>query len=117
MRLRGETPPPRDEWPMTETRLPAFADLEKAWTAEEPRTRALLAGITDWNKEVEWRSPYAPPGKTILMTATRADVVTQMVLHEVHHRAQAMAMLRQLGVPAQNLDYSVFMYRQREEPA
>lgn len=30
---------------------------------------------------------------------------------------QAMAMLRLLGVEAQNLDYSLFMYTRREEPA
>ncbi|MGQ0549944.1 MAG: DinB family protein [Armatimonadota bacterium] len=40
-----------------------------------------------------------------------------MLLHEVHHRAQAMAMLRQLGVEAQNLDYIQFVRRVREEPA
>jgi uncharacterized damage-inducible protein DinB len=48
---------------------------------------------------------------------TPADVATQLCFHEVHHRAQAMAMLRQLGVEAQNLDYNAFMYGRREEPA
>jgi len=36
------------------------------------------------------------------------------LMHEVHHRAQAMAMLRQLGVAAQNLDYGVFAFKERE---
>ena len=35
---------------------------------------------------------------------------TTRTLREIHHRAQAMAMLRQLGVPAQDLDYSFLMY-------
>lgn len=47
---------------------------------------------------------------------TRGEAATQMLLHEVHHRAQAMAMLRQLGVEAQNLDYIGFVRRVREGP-
>ena len=55
--------------------------------------------------------------KTIVVTATTGDIATQLCFHEIHHRAQAMAMLRQLGIAAENLDYSLFMYRRREEPA
>jgi uncharacterized damage-inducible protein DinB len=39
-----------------------------------------------------------------------------MLLHEVHHRAQAMATLRQLGVEAQNLDYMTFAAKREEFP-
>jgi uncharacterized damage-inducible protein DinB len=39
-----------------------------------------------------------------------------MLMHEIHHRAQAMAMLRQLGVEAQNLDYISFAARRQEYP-
>jgi uncharacterized damage-inducible protein DinB len=53
----------------------------------------------------------------VLYSATLGDIATQLVLHEVHHRAQAMAMLRQFGVAAQNLDYYIFVRREREEPA
>ena len=53
----------------------------------------------------------------LLSLAKKGDIAAQLLLHEVHHRAQAMAMLRQLGVEAQNLDYSLFVYRRREEPA
>ncbi|MDR7554446.1 MAG: DinB family protein [Armatimonadota bacterium] len=115
-RLRGEPLPPPDQWPVREDRLPAFADLERFWTEMAPRTRALLAGITDWATEVTYQ--FARPGQPVVwITATKADLVTQMLLHEVHHRAQAMAMLRQLGVAAQNLDYSAFMFRRREASA
>jgi uncharacterized damage-inducible protein DinB len=47
----------------------------------------------------------------VTLTATKAAIATQLLLHEVHHRAQAMAILRQLGVPAQDLDYIVFVQR------
>jgi len=48
------------------------------------------------------------------MTATAGDIATQLVLHEVHHRAQAMAMLRHLGRPVQDIDYNDLMYERVE---
>lgn len=114
-RLQRETIPPRDQWPINVKRQPTFPELEAAWTAQVPETRRTLAAITDWETPFEYR--VSQPGKTIVITATPADVATQLCFHEVHHRAQVMAMLRQLGVEAQNLDYSTFMYGRREEPA
>ena len=115
LRLRGDPMPPREEWPISEKLQPAFGDLETVWTAQVPRTRAVLAGISDWGRPIEYR--VSQPGKTIVVSTTPGDVATQLCFHEVHHRAQAMAMLRQLGVAAQNLDYSLFMFTRREEPA
>jgi hypothetical protein len=45
------------------------------------------------------------PDKIVVSMAAKADLATPLLLHEVHHRVQAMARLRQLGVEAQNLDY------------
>ena len=42
--------------------------------------------------------------------ATAGGIAGQLLFHEVHHRAQVMAMLRQAGVAAENLDYSVLMW-------
>jgi hypothetical protein len=47
-------------------------------------------------------------------TLSKEDIAIQMLLHEVHHRAQAMVVLRQLGVPAENLDYARFVVRREE---
>jgi uncharacterized damage-inducible protein DinB len=116
-RLGGSPTPPRAEWPINADRQPTFPALEAAWTAQQPGVRALIAGITDWQRQREWPSLVAPPDKKVTLSATLGDMVTQLFLHEVHHRAQAMAMLRQLGVQAQNLDYSIFMFTRREEPA
>jgi uncharacterized damage-inducible protein DinB len=116
-RIAGTTVPPREEWPISETKQPGFAGLEKAWKDLEPRTRALFAGLGDGTQQRQWQSPVAPPGKRVMMTATVNDLVSQFLFHEVHHRAQAMAMLRQFGVAAQNLDFSATMFTRREEPA
>lgn len=116
-RLRdpGAAPLPREQWPISAERQPAFPELESAWTGQAPQTRRALAEIIDWETPVEYR--VSPPGKTVFVSASRGDIATQLCFHEVHHRAQAMAMLRHLGVAAQNLDYSIFMFRRREEPA
>lgn len=108
--------PPREQWPITEQRQATFRDLEAAWTEQVPRTRVVLAGITDWDTMLEYRrSPQ--PGKVVVVNATKSDLAMQMYMHEVHHRAQVMAMLRQFGVAAQNLDYGVFAFKEREESA
>src|SRR3972149_2537846 len=114
-RLGGESIPPEAEWPINEERRPTFADLEPIWRDQAPRTRALLGEARDWNQVIESR--VQRPDKTIVVTATTADIATQLCFHEIHHRAQAMAMLRQLGVPAQDLDYSLLMYRRGAGPA
>ena len=46
----------------------------------------------------------------VRMRATAGGVASQLLFHEVHHRAQVMAMLRQVGVAAENLDYGVLMF-------
>ena len=116
-RLREEPLPPPplpDTFPISETRQAAFADLEKAWTAQAKETRATLGGITDWSRTVSRR--FEEGDKVIISTTSKADLATQLLMHEVHHRAQAMAMLRQLGVEAQNLDYGAFTARREEYP-
>src|SRR5579864_4472701 len=117
MRLRGEPLPPPplpDTFPVGETRQPTFADLEKVWTAQAPQTRATLAGTTDWSKTVTRRLEQGD--KVAIVTVSKAEIGVQMLMHEVHHRAQVMAMLKQLGVEAQNLDYIGFVARREEYP-
>jgi uncharacterized damage-inducible protein DinB len=36
-------------------------------------------------------------------------IAGQLLFHEIHHRAQVMAMRHQVGVKAENLDYSLLM--------
>ena len=114
-RLRGEPVPPEEERPIREERLPTFADLEPVWQAQAQRTHALLAAIRDWDQPIEYR--VGRPDKTIVVSVTVGDIATQLCFHEIHHRAQAMAMLRQLGIAAQNLDFSVFMFHRTDLPA
>ncbi len=116
MRVRQEPMPRPFRWeqlPINEQAHDTFPKLEAAWRNQAPRTRATLAGITDWDATVE-TVMYGTRRKRTLVATTR-DIATQLLLHEVHHRAQAMAMLRHLGIAAQDLDYIYFVQDEREE--
>ena len=72
------------------------------------RTRAVLESVRDWNKEFDYRPMW---NDRQIVTASAADIFTQMALHEVHHRAQAMNMLRQLGVKLEDIDFNALMLK------
>jgi uncharacterized damage-inducible protein DinB len=104
-----EQPIPRfdEHYPISEAGQPRFADLEAAWQPQMRTVRAVLAETTDWDRAVTCQLRW--PDRVVTLTATKAAIATQLLLHEVHHRAQAMAMLRLLGIPAQTLDYIQFV--------
>jgi len=117
-RLLGETVPA--EHPFRRYYQTAFAPLEAAWRELADRTRRILREERDWSRTVEWRPPPRPAtgaggsDRPVIVRATAGGIATQLLLHEVHHRAQVMAMLRQLGIPAQNLDYSILKFERVE---
>ncbi len=88
-----------------------FPKLEAAWRDETPHTRATLAGITDWSTVVQTVLQGTRQMRTL--RAPKSDIATQLLLHEVHHRAHAMTMLRHLGIPAEDLDYIFFVQEER----
>lgn len=96
------------ESPFTEERQPEFEPFAKAWAQQAPATREALVNLGDPGRSVEFTSKMGP--KPMRVRATAGGIAGQLLFHEVHHRAQVMAMLRQAGVAAQNLDYSVLMW-------
>ncbi|MCC6425847.1 MAG: DinB family protein [Phycisphaerales bacterium] len=111
-RIQALAVPPYKQWPIQDENPPDFAIIEKAWMELAPRTRAAIAGIGDWTTPLEYEVTHED-GRKEHITATRADICTQLILHEVHHRAQAMNILRQLGARLEDIDYSHFMYKRR----
>lgn len=108
--------PPYPQWPIQDEHPPAFPELERAWTEQAERTKAAIDAIADWTVPITYTvvDTHAPaPHPTIEVSATAADIFTQLVLHEVHHRAQAMNILRHLGRKLPDLDYNEFMYHRR----
>src|SRR5688500_16509163 len=50
--LHGEVLPPTSDWPLIEPRMQTFAELEAAWRAQAPETRARLGSVADWQTVV-----------------------------------------------------------------
>lgn len=116
MRMREERMPEPFDWntmPINETSHSTFAQLEPAWTDLAHRTRATLERTRDWDKVVQTVMRGRKRMRTL--TAAKGDIATQLLLHEVHHRAQAMVMLRHLGSPIEDLDYISYVQQERVE--
>ncbi len=94
----------RADSPFTAERHPTLATLVVAWNARRPATRQALADLVDPCRPIAYVSRnFSPPMRT---HTTAGAIAGQLLFHEVHHRAQVMAMLRLAGVALQDLDYS-----------
>lgn len=117
-RLRGEEVPLWEERPFARFYQTDFAPLEQAWREQAEETRGTLREISNWARSVEYETRSSDGDEPPLrIRTTTGGIAAQLLFHEIHHRAQAMAMLRQLGVPAQDLDYSYLMYEWTKLPA
>lgn len=112
-RLSGRDVPPYEQWPYQDENPPPFDVIEPKWNEQVKQTRAALAAVRNWHEAFEF-NVTAPDNRRLAITASRADIFTQLTLHEVHHRAQAMNILRQLGIAAEDLDYNELMYKRRD---
>lgn len=111
-RLDQRPVPPYEDWPLREEDAPAFPDLERAWAAQAVATRTSLGMVRDWHAPLEYRV-VQDDGTPAIITASAADLFTQLVLHEVHHRGQVMLQLRHFGVALDDIDFNALMYRRR----
>ena len=111
-RIEGLEVPPYEQFPFQDETPPAFNTLETAWIDQAKQTRTVIRAVRDWNREFDYRTTRNE--RQMIVTATPADIFTQLVLHEVHHRAQAMNMLRQLGVAVEDIDFNELMFTRRE---
>jgi uncharacterized damage-inducible protein DinB len=112
-RMLGHQTPPYDECPIREEDPFALPDLAAEWDAQAARTRAALDAVADWDAPISYTVEYE--GKRVRVTASASDLFTQLALHEMHHRAQALNILRHLGVTFdRDLDYNAMMYTRVE---
>jgi uncharacterized damage-inducible protein DinB len=112
MVARGEDITSADR-PFTEERYADFLSLERDWNGLESGTRAWLESERDWTRRLE---TVARRGNARLIRVgfTPETLAFQLFYHEVHHRAQAMAMLRQLGIAAEGLDFNQYAFEWTE---
>lgn len=117
-RMRGEEVALYKDWPIRDEEPPAFEVIEREWVRIAARTREAIAAVEragEWGTVVTYMA-QRDDGKRVEISATKGDIFTQLVLHEVHHRAQVMNILRQLGVKVEDIDYNAMMYTRRELP-
>ncbi|GAB4555631.1 MAG: hypothetical protein Tsb0013_18430 [Phycisphaerales bacterium] len=113
IRLRGvtDTPPTpaheNDPEPTTDNALP-FPELESSWRTQQDDVRALIDSINDWHTPRVYTTVWE--GKPYAYRATNADLLAQLVLHEIHHRAQVMHMLTRSDVQTGEIDYNALMW-------
>lgn len=117
-RFEGRIVPPYDQWPIQYERPPAFDVIEATWRGQMERIRAVVAAERDWERAITWDSFPDEAGQRFHIGATAGDMFTQLALHEVHHRAQVMVMLRKLrggasGAALADLDYNALVFERR----
>ncbi len=117
-RLEGRPVPAYAQWPIQYEKPPAFDVVERTWREQMKSIRAAIAAQRDWNRKITYVSFPDDDGKRFHITASAGDILTQLALHEVHHRAQIMAMLREMGDARpgpllEDLDYNTLMYDRR----
>ena len=113
-RMRRRDVPPYETWPIRHEDPPPLAALEAAWAKQAEETRAAIDATRDaWHEPFEYRVT-SDEGLRLIVTCSAADQFTQLVLHEVHHRAQAINMLRQVGAGSLgDLDFNWLMFPRR----
>lgn len=112
-RLQGHAVPPYEQWRFHYEDPPSFALIEQAWSEQEQSVRACIVAQSDWTRLVSYLSFPDSNGRQHTISASASDFLNQIVLHEVHHRAQLMSMLRlaSRGNPSlQDIDYSTLMF-------
>lgn len=111
-RMQQREVPPYQQWPIRDEEPPAFDALEATWLKQADETRAAINDVRDWNATIEYRS--LGDEHPMIVTCSVADIFTQLALHEMHHRAQALNMLRHLGIELGDLDFNALMYQRRK---
>jgi uncharacterized damage-inducible protein DinB len=107
--------PPYDQWEIKDENPPPFAVIDERWIKQADETRAAILAITRANA---WDNPqeytYTNDDRVrMVSTATPAGQFIQLFQHEVHHRAQAINMLKHLGHTLGDVDFNSLMFTRR----
>jgi uncharacterized damage-inducible protein DinB len=103
----------RGERPFIEDRYPDLLSLLRDWKGLEAGTRGWLESEDNWTRRIE---TIVRRGNTGLIRVgfTPETLAFQLFYHEVHHRAQVMAMQRQQGIAAEGLDFNRYAFEWTE---
>ena len=101
-----------DEVMLSEHALPEFQDLKARCEANHQVFRALARGLDEASLVRTVRLPWFPDPPCVISVS---DALLQVCMHTQHHRGQTMARLRSLGAAPMNVDYVIWLWKQRPE--
>ena len=93
--------------------LPGFLDLKRRCESIHQVFRALGRGLDDASLVRTVRVPWFPDPPCVISVS---DVLLQVCLHTQHHRGQCMARLKVMGAAPKNVDYIIWLWKQKPEP-
>jgi uncharacterized damage-inducible protein DinB len=93
--------------------LPDFGELKLRTRATHEVYAALARTLDEVSLAQPVRIPWFPDPPCII---SGTDALMQVCLHTQHHRGQNMARLKALGVPPKNVDYIIWLWKQKPEP-
>ena len=105
--LRGETPGGPPDGPP-----PHLAELKARAEACHQGLHNLLASLDPEGLARTVRIPWFPEPPCIL---TVAEALVQVAMHSQHHRGQCMTRLKDLGGEPKNVDWIIWLWKQKPE--
>ena len=98
-------------WP--ERPLPGFRELRQRCEANHEVFGALGRGLDQAALTRVVRVPWFPDPPCLVSVS---DALLQVCLHTQHHRGQNMTRLKALGAAPRNVDYIIWLWKQKPEP-
>ena len=92
--------------------LPDFQELKTRCEAGHQVFKALGYGLDETALARTVRVPWFPDPPCVISTA---DALLQVCLHSQHHRGQCMARLKVLEATPRNVDYIIWLWKQKPE--
>lgn len=105
--LRGEVKPPWVDKP-----LPSFETLRDLTRANHEGLHAYAEGLAESDLRRPMRVPWFPDPPCVIPVGA---ALVQVAMHTQHHRGQHMTRVRQLGGQPKNVDYIIWLWKQRPE--
>jgi uncharacterized damage-inducible protein DinB len=106
--LRGEQPP----WP-PEGPPPAFDDLKARARTSHAGLNAFAANLDEEGLARTVQVPWFPDPPCVLGTG---QALVQVAMHTQHHRGQCMTRLKDFGGEPKNVDWIIWLWKQKPQP-
>jgi len=93
--------------------LSGYDELKVRLRASHEVFAALARTLDDASLARTVRIPWFPDPPCVISVA---DALMQVCLHTQHHRGQNMTRLKALGATPKNVDYIIWLWKQKPEP-